>query len=142
MLPPHITLYSDRLDSRTDAINRLKQVAKVCQPTYLRSVAIEAGPLFTKSLVVRFCNSDKLTHWFNQLRKRSADTLGYSLDPHLSLLYSTEKLQQIQALAMQLPLPSPALFNRLWLVTHPMSITSRSDVASVVPFYGLGLEST
>ena len=62
MLPPHITLYSDRLDSRTDAINRLKQVAKVCQPTYLRSVAIEAGPLFTKSLVVRFCNSDQLTH--------------------------------------------------------------------------------
>ena len=53
-LPPHITLYSDHLDSPERAIERLVAAADQQPPIRLQPQAIEAGALFTQSLVIRF----------------------------------------------------------------------------------------
>ncbi len=134
-LPPHITLYSDRLDNEDNAIDRLRQVAEGRKPLRLSPLAIEAGPLFTMSLVVRFGVNEELTHWCTQLRERSPQGLDYHLNPHLSLLYSTEPVAEKEALARQLPLPSPALFNRVGAVVHPLTITTAADIAAVATLH-------
>ena len=51
-LPLHITLYSDRLDHEDKIIDCLSQVAMGRGPILLTPSAIEAGSLFTKSLIL------------------------------------------------------------------------------------------
>ena len=130
-LPPHITLYSDHLDEAANAVDRLSQVAEGRNPVQLCPTAIEAGPLFTMSLFVRFAAGEELIHWFTRLRARSPNRLDYQLRPHLSLLYSSETLTAKQAMAEQLQLPAPALFNRLAVVVHPLTISTDADIAAV-----------
>ena len=134
-LPPHITLHSDHLDNAANAIDRLSQVAEGCKPLRLRPNAIEAGPLFTMSLVLRFDPAEELIHWFTRLRARSPNRLNYQLKPHLSLLYSSETLTAKQAMAGQLQLPAPALFNRLAVVIHPLTISTDADIAAVTTLH-------
>ena len=134
-LQPHITLYSDHLDNAANAVDRLSQVAEDRQPLRLSPTAIEAGPLFTESLIVRFAASEELIHWFSQLRGRSNNRLDYRLEPHLSLLYSLETLNAKQAMAGQLTLPGPALFNRLGVVIHPLTISTDADIAAVTTLH-------
>ena len=98
-LPPHITLYSDHLDSPDRTIERLVAAADQQPPIWLQPKAIEAGALFTQSLMLRFSDEarEQASHAALQtccehLRQRSANALGYRLDPHLSLLYSHDAL--------------------------------------------------
>ena len=134
-LPPHITLYSDHLDNAANAVDRLSQVAEDRRPLRLRPTAIEAGPLFTMSLILRFAACEELIDWFTRLRARSPNRLDYQFRPHLSLLYSSETLTAKQAMAGQLQLPAPALFNRLAVVVHPLTINTDADVAAVRTFH-------
>ena len=87
--------------------------------------------MFTKSLILHFAAGDELIHWFMQLRRQSPNRLDYQLKPHLSLLYSSETLSAKQAIATQLQLPAPALFNRLAVVVHPLTINADADIAAV-----------
>ena len=130
-LPPHITLYSDHLDNAANAVDRLSQVAEDRRPLQLCPTAIEAGPLFTMSLFVRFSAAEELIHWFMQLRRQSPNRLNYQLKPHLSLLYSSDPLTAKQSIAGRLTLPAPALFNRLAVVVHPLTISTNADIAAV-----------
>ncbi|CAI8341649.1 MAG: Uncharacterised protein [Synechococcus sp. MIT S9220] len=130
-LPPHITFYSDRLNSEATAIDRLRHIAENSKPVLLRPRTIEAGPLFTMSVVLRFGANKELNHWYQLLRARSPNKLDYNLDPHLSLIYSDEALIRKQAMARQLPLPSPALFNRIRAVRHPLTISTAADIKAV-----------
>ena len=130
-LPPHITLYSDHLDEAANAVDRLSQVAEGRNPVQLCPTAIEAGPLFTMSLFVRFAAGEKLIPWFTELRRRSPNRLDYQLEPHLSLLYSSQALSARQATAARLTLPGPALFDRLAVVIHPLTISTDADIAAV-----------
>ena len=142
-LPPHITLYSDHLDSAHldsphRAIERLIAAADQQPPIRLRPQAIKAGALFTQSLMLRF--SDKaheqaahaaLQTCCEQLRQRSANALGYRLDPHLSLLYSHDALPIRQACAAALAPPASRLrFDRLAAVSHPLRIQTADDIAA------------
>ena len=139
-LPPHITLYSDHLDNAANAVDRLSQVAEGCKPLRLRPTAIEAGPLFTMSLILRFAAGEELMHWFTRLRARSPNRLDYQFRPHLSLLYSSETLTAKQAMAGQLQLPAPALFNRLAVVVHPLTISTHADITAVTTLHECPLE--
>ena len=130
-LPPHITLYSDHLDNTANAVARLSQVAEGRMPLQLCTTAIEAGSLFTMSLILRFAACEELIDWFTRLRARSPNRLDYQFRPHLSLLYSSETLTAKQVMAEQLQLPAPALFNRLAVVVHPVTINTDVDVATV-----------
>ena len=134
-LPPHITLYSDHLDEAANAVDRLSQVAEGRNPVQLCPTAIEAGPLFTMSLFVRFAAGEELIHWFTRLRSRSPNRLDCQLRPHLSLLYSSATLTAKQAMAAQLPLPAPARFNRLAVVIHPLTINTDADIAAVTTLH-------
>lgn len=127
-LPLHITLYSDRLDHEDKIIDCLSQVAMGRGPILLTPSAIEAGSLFTTSLIVRFAASGELKSWFTQLRERSLKQLDYQLNPHLSLIYSSEPDSCRQAVAEELPLPAPALFNRVRAVMHPLTISTAADI--------------
>ena len=129
-LDAHITLYSDRLDDEETSMDRLGKVAKAGHPILLSPSAIEAGPLFTTSLIVRFAASGELNSWFTQLHDLSPQQLGYRLNPHLSLLYSTEAAPSRQAMAAVLPLPAPVLFNRVRAVVHPLTIRTEDDIAA------------
>ena len=134
-LPPHITLYSDHLDEAANAVDRLSQVAEDRRPLRPRPTAIEAGPLFTMSLIVRFAACEELIDWFTRLRARSPNRLDYQFRPHLSLLYSSETLTAKQAMAEQLQLPAPALFNRLAVVVHPVTINTDADIAAITTLH-------
>ena len=130
-LPPHITLYSDHLDEAANAVDRLSQVAEDRRPLQLRPTVIEAGPLFTMSLILRFAACEELIDWFTRLRARSPNRLDYQFRPHLSLLYSSQALSARQATAARLTLPGPALFDRLAVVIHPLTISTDADIAAV-----------
>jgi hypothetical protein len=77
---------------------------------------------------VRFAASGELKSWFTQLRERSLKQLDYQLNPHLSLIYSSEPDSSRQAVAEELPLPAPALFNRVRAVMHPLTISTAADI--------------
>lgn len=138
MLPLHLTLYSHPLDadqpnSEGMAIDRLQQLADGHQPVLLSAKAIEATESFTQSLVLRF-NSEALRElqpWFQQLCLSSPNSLGYKLDPHVSLLYSQAPLAFRREAAKRLALPTdPLLFERVSAVTHPLTIMSPADIAA------------
>ncbi|QNI73825.1 hypothetical protein SynNOUM97013_01768 [Synechococcus sp. NOUM97013] len=137
-LPPHITLYSDHLDSPERAIERLVATADQQPPIRLQPQAIEAGALFTQSLVIRFSVEAReqaahaaLQTCCEHLRQRSANALGYRLDPHLSLLYSHDALPIRQACATALIPPATCLrFDRISAVSHPLRIQTIDDIAA------------
>ncbi|KZR91882.1 hypothetical protein MITS9509_01803 [Synechococcus sp. MIT S9509] len=129
-LDTHITLYSDHLDDEESSRDRLGQVAESRKPILLYPSAIEAGPLFTTSLIVRFEASGELNSLFTQLHELSPQQLGYRLNPHLSLLYSTEAAHSRQNMAEMLTLPAPALFNRVRAVVHPLTVRTAEDIAA------------
>lgn len=140
-LPPHITLYSDHLDSFDLAIEHLIAAAKQHQPLQLQPQAIEAGAAFTQSLMLRFSVEQSenaaqaaLQAWSQNLCHRSANALGYQLDPHLSLLYSNDPLPTRQACAASLTPPSNSLrFDRIGAVSHPLRIETADDIAAFTP---------
>jgi hypothetical protein len=115
------------------AIDRLQQLADGHQPVLLSAKAIEATETFTQSLVLSF-NSEairELQPWFQQLCFSSSNFLGYNLDPHVSLLYSQAPLECRRKLAKRLVLPiEPLLFERVSVVTHPLTINSPADLAA------------
>ena len=138
MLPPHITLYSHRLDtdqpsSQEQAIDRLQQIADNHHAVLLFPKVIEATRMLTQSLVLRF-NSEALAELhplFLQLCSNSPAELGYPLDPHLSLLYSQAPLEFRRELAKHLfPPTKPLMFERVSAVTHPLTIKSPTDIAA------------
>ena len=137
-LPPHITLYSDHLDSPHRAIERLVAAADQQPPIWLQPQAIEAGAAFTQSLMLRFsvegnetAGQAALQAWCQDLRQRSADALGYQLNPHLSLLYSHDALPIRQACAAALTPPTTCLrFDRIGVVSHPLRIQTAGDIAA------------
>ena len=137
-LPPHITLYSDHLDSPDRAIERLIAAADQQPPVWLQPKAIEAGALFTQSLMLRFSDEAReqaahaaLQTCCEHLRQRSANALGYRLDPHLSLLYSHDALPIRQACAAALIPPATRLrFDRIGAVSHPLRIQTADDIAA------------
>ena len=142
-LPPHITLYSDHLDSDhldspDRAIERLVAAADQQPPIWLQPKAIEAGALFTQSLMLRFSDEAReqaahaaLQSCCEHLRQHSVNALGYRLDPHLSLLYSHDALPIRQACAAALAPPATRLrFDRLAAVSHSLRIQTADDIAA------------
>ena len=137
-LPPHITLYSDLLDSTNQAIERLITTAHQQHPLWLQPATIEAGGAFTQSLLLRFqlekgeaVAQAALQAWCQDLRQRSTDALGYRLDPHLSLVYSNDALPIRQARASALTPPTTSLrFDRVSAVSHPLRIQTARDIAA------------
>ena len=137
-LPPHITLYSDHLDSPHRASERLIAVADQQPFIRLQPQAIEAGALFTQSLMLRFSVEAReqaahaaLQTFCQALQQRSANALGYRLAPHLSLLYSHDALPIRQVCAAALTPPATRLrFDRLGAVSHPLRIHTADDIAA------------
>ena len=137
-LRPHITLYSDHHTSHDMAIERLITTAEQRPPLRLQPQAIEAGAAFTQSLMLRFsvegnerAGQAVLQAWCQDLRQRSADALGYQLNPHLSLLYSHDALPIRQACAAALTPPTTCLrFDRIGVVSHPLRIQTAGDIAA------------
>ena len=141
-LPPHITLYSDHLDSADRAIERIERLIAAADkqpPIWLQPQVIEAGALFTQSLMLRFSDEacEQAAHaalktCCQHLRQRSANALAYRLDPHLSLLYSHDALPIRQDCAAALTPPATRLrFDRIGAVSHPLRIQTADDIAAV-----------
>ncbi len=146
-LPPHITLHSETLDrdrgaSHEHVIDRLKQLADCHQPVQLWPKAIEASPMYTQSLVLRF-NAESRTALLSltsQLCQGSTAEFRDRLDPHLSLVYSQDTLKRRLELARRLPLPEgPLRFERISAVTHPPSIRCPDDLAACITIHTCSL---
>ena len=108
----------------TDMNKASQSIREQLQTTFLPDDA-------DRPLILRFDPAEELIHWFMQLRRQSPNRLNYQLKPHLSLLYSSETLTAKQAIAGRLTLPAPALFNRLAVVVHPLTISTDADIAAV-----------
>lgn len=138
LLPFHLTLYShhfdaDQLNSEQQAIDRLQQLADGHQPVLLNPIGIEATEIFTQSLVLRFnfAALSELHPWFQQLCLGSPNVQGYQFNPHVSLLYSQAPLAFRREAAKHLDYSvDPLLFERVSVVTHPLTISSPADIAA------------
>ena len=153
-LPAHLTLHSEHVSAdhgvRVErVIDQLQWLADHHQSVLLRPRSIEAKPMFTQSLVLRFdANATQilqplLAQFRDPLRPSSIAASDDQLDPHVSLLYSQAPLDVRRELAQQLPLPTDLLlFDRVGAVQHPRSIHSPTDIASFTLIETLPLTSS
>ena len=122
---PHLTLGS--LTSRAPDLTRFCREAS---PVQLDPVEIDATPVFTTSLFIRFSLSEELSSLRTALEYRQAFTSSRSFDPHLSLSYGAPPPPLDQKEKYSDLLAKPILFDQIWAVEIAMPVTSYEDIRS------------
>ena len=123
---PHLTLHSGPF-----AADRTPELPGLPSPLELEVESVEATPLFTQTLLLRFSEGAPLAPLAESFRKGAAEPSGYELRPHLSLLYADLPLAEKLALARETRPPmNKVRFDRLCLVEHSANVATPEDVAT------------
>lgn len=128
---PHVTIYFGAYPP-TSCLADLIQAATVgIQPFSLRIDRLLSTNQFTKTFFVQFQSKSVLTNLSATLRNASSQASGFTLDPHLSLVYQSLAPAQKQDLLNQVNLPMPEVyFDQVWAIATPEQVQTREDVES------------
>jgi 2'-5' RNA ligase superfamily len=129
---PHVTLYFGKFAQESVA-ELLSQVGRTVtlQGVELRVDRLHYTDQFTRTLFVQFHPQSIATQFSEILAQSDLDPVGFSLDPHLSLIYQPLDLATKQQLVTEIQLPrSIVRFDQLWAVSTGISVQTRADVES------------
>lgn len=127
---PHVTIYGG-LGGGVDSPGRIiAEVARnAAEPITLRVKGVAWAAPYTKTLFVEFEDSAELAEISQAIHRLSAPSDGYSLKPHLSLLYQHLSEDVKRALAPSIPIPfSEVVFDEIHAITGPAHTDTRADV--------------
>lgn len=121
---PHLTLYSGQFEKEETPLTNLPTI----EPISLPVLGVDATTQYTKTLFLRFPRDEGLLALMESLREQCPST-GYSLDPHLSLLYADLPLSEKRNLAKNLfPPLAHVRFTSLSVIEHPEIVATKRDV--------------
>ena len=122
---PHLTLYSGQFEKEETPWANLPSI----EPISLPVLGVDATTQYTKTLFLQFPRNERLLALMESLREQCPEPSGYSLDPHLSLLYADLPLSEKQNLAKNLfPPLARVRFTSLSVIEHPEIVATKRDV--------------
>jgi 2'-5' RNA ligase len=129
---PHVTLYFGAFAE--ESLGELMQQISGTVPPHgleLRVDRLLYTDQFTRTLFVQFHPQPIATQLSETLSQSDLAPTGFSLDPHLSLMYQALAPATKQQLVTEIQLPrSTVRFDQLWAVCTGTSVQTRADVES------------
>lgn len=121
---PHLTLggLSDRAKDMSELLRALKGLE-------LETLEIDATPIFTMSLFLRFKLNDQILRARSALEALPEFSRGRDFDPHISLCYGAPPEGAADSDEVKALLQAPVAFDRLQLVKINSPVKSYADVA-------------
>jgi 2'-5' RNA ligase len=129
---PHVTLYFGNFAEESLG-ELMSQVGRTVLPQglELRVDRLRYTDQFTRTLFVQFQPQSIATQLSETLAQSDLEPAGFSLDPHLSLIYQTLDPATKQQLVTEIQLPrSTVRFDQLWAVSTCTPVQTRADVES------------
>ena len=129
---PHVTLYFGMFAAESLG-EMMQRVSRAVPP---QGLELQVDRLlytdqFTKTLFVQFQPQPLLNQLSQALEQGAIDPPGFSLNPHLSLIYKLLDSAEKQQLASEISLPqSTVRFDRLWATSTFTRVQNRADVES------------
>ena len=125
---PHVTVYCGPIDPRQSPAALAQQTLAGVQPLLLRSRGCAFTDQFTKSCYLQFEPDEQLHMVYERLRAASSVAGDYSLNAHMSLLYTTLDNDARAEIRSSVHLPTEVRLTTLWAVLTPASVTCAGDV--------------
>ena len=126
--PPHMSL-----GSVTDASVDFAPLLTVLTGLSLTPIELDATPVFTKSLFVRFEISDQLAAARSCLEAVPGFRSRRTFDPHISLCYGKPVATKHLSSEIDRLLSAPVAFDRLQLMRVKLPVETHADVAAWTP---------
>lgn len=128
---PHVTIYSGVYESDELLPALVEKAIQGVQQFSLKVAQILYSDEFTKTLFVQFNSSEILSRISETIENRSKKPSGYTLNPHLSLIYKQISEETKRNLANSLTLPkSEVLFDEVTVISASERVQRREDVES------------
>ncbi len=127
---PHVTVYCGPIDPRQSPATLAQQTLAGMQSLVLRSRGCAFSDQFTKSCYLQFEPDEKLHTVYERLCAASSVVGDYSLNAHMSLLYTTLDSDARAEIRSSLHLPAEVRLTTLCAVLTPASVTCAEDVQS------------
>lgn len=126
---PHVTVYltrgSDQLACRV-----LDESSLRFRPFTLEVDDVRCGDIFTKTLFVKFNRSVELDALSAFIGEKVGEKDGYTLEPHLSLVYKDTNRKEREALRSEVRVPFESVrFDRLKAIASQRKTRVEADVA-------------
>jgi 2'-5' RNA ligase len=126
---PHVTLYAGPEIVGDSPERILRETTRKYSRIVLRHEGIRHSDQFTKTVYVKFEETDDIIKLSEQLRQSHSHSSGYEFQPHLSLIYAPLEAVQREEVAASCVLPfSEIAFDRVTAMVAPGKTESRADV--------------
>lgn len=126
---PHVTLYAGPEIVGDSPERILRETTRKYSRIVLRHEGIRHSDQFTKTVYVKFEETDDIIKLSKQLRQRHSCSSGYEFQPHLSLIYASLKAVQREEVIASCVLPfSEIAFDQVTAIVAPGKTESRADV--------------
>jgi 2'-5' RNA ligase len=107
----------------------LRETTRKYSRIVLRHEGIRHSDQFTKTVYVKFEETDGIIKLSEQLRQNHSHSSGYEFQPHLNLIYASLKAVQREEVVASCVLPfSEMAFDRVTAIVLPGKTKSRADV--------------
>lgn len=128
---PHVTIYSGEYESDESPPALLERAIQGVQQVSLKVAQLLYSDEFTKTLFVQFHSSEILSKISEVIESSSKKPSGYTLNPHLSLIYKQMSAETKKKLVNSLSLPkTEVLFDEVTAISSSERVQRREDVES------------
>jgi 2'-5' RNA ligase len=126
---PHLTLYAATHAPKEIMVQALELAITDVKPFSVKSISLESSEEFTKGLYIQFETNAMLEKLYTVLNSQLKNYREYSLNPHLSLIYSrVMSLQEKNEYIKSHPVIDRIGFNRCAIISGSKPITNEEDV--------------
>jgi 2'-5' RNA ligase len=126
---PHVTLYAGPEIVGDSPERILRETTRKYSRIVLRHEGIRHSDRFTKTVYVKFEETNDIIKLSEQLRQSHSHSSGYEFQPHLSLIYASLKAVQREEAITSCVLPfSEIALDRVTAMVAPGKTESRADV--------------
>jgi 2'-5' RNA ligase len=126
---PHVTLYAGPEIVGDSPERILRETTRKYSRIVLRHEGIRHSDQFTKTVYVKFEETDDIIKLSEQLRQSYSCSSSYKFQPHLSLIYARLKADQREEVVASCVLPfSEIAFDRVTAIVAPDKTESRANV--------------
>lgn len=128
---PHVTIYSGEYIDPERLSQTVAESLPPIKPFTLDVAGMDVSPTYSKTLYIEFKNNRKLDLIYKRLSAAIPNTLGFELNPHLSLLYkNTNSNERAELLSQVLIKKRSFSFNRIKLVSPKNISEAWKDITS------------
>ena len=126
---PHVTLYAGPEIVGDSPERILLEATRKRSRIVMRHEGISHSDEFTKTVYVKFEETDEIIKLSEQISQSHSHSYGYEFQPHLSLIYAALKADQREEVIASCVLPfSEIAFDRVTAMVAPAKTESRADV--------------